>query len=529
VSTLKKKPSDNRTFSDGLNPYVVLAIALGVAIVVGYFLYPRHMVPLADLVWDRPLDGAGAGQLVLTDVNNDGVVDVLAGTGRAWADPPTGALMAMDGQTGDTLWRAVFPGVIDGTPLLLDITGDGDSEVIVSGHFADLYALNRRTGDILWQLSHQPSNVIHWPCQFHSPVMVPDQDNDGVPDIATIQSGLLENNPYIQIKRLDLLKSNPVYYHRADIESLIQTMVATTRYPMLQWQVCQGGSCRIQSFPRSWVDTEVFESYFPRLLGNQVGPGGRLYVISSRTGRIIRWFPVPESRESRGAPVVVSHAGRTMVIYGSGGIRKNGFLQAQDVGSGDILWQHSFNKKGVLSSPIQWVDGDDRWVVAAGMNGEVLKVNARTGQMAWRVSLGDDYETLATPAIIYRHNRPHVAVLFSRGEFPRYQSSVLFVLDGARGEVVFRQKMGDCYATASPLIVDVDGDRRDDILQVTCTDRRAKIMILDHDYQSIFSHPLSSGSVSSPLILDIDQDGHRDLFISRFHYITRFRFREASP
>ena len=100
-------------------------------------------------------------------------------------------------------------------------------------------------------------------------------------------------------------------------------------------KVCREDVCEVKTVERKIFIRYSYDVYMSKLLQNQEGPGGRVYVISSKAGRIIHSFPVPNDRESWSVPILHKIGSEMVLIYGSGGERKNGYLQAQNLMTGD--------------------------------------------------------------------------------------------------------------------------------------------------------------------------------------------------
>ena len=157
------------------------------------------------------------------------------------------------------------------------------------------------------------------------------------------------------------------------------------------------------------------------------------------------------------------------------------------------------------------------------MGGDLWKVNALTGDIIWHKSVGKEYESYSSPAVIKKSDGFDIVSVYARGIWPKYESSSLFIFDGKTGEIKRQKKVGQCNSAASPLIADLNNDNLEDILLVTCVDRQARLLILNHDYIEILEYQLTSGGYATPVITDMDNDTHLDMIIPRFHFMNRFR------
>jgi outer membrane protein assembly factor BamB len=524
VSILNKNLADKSSFFDGINRNVILAIIILLSLVGIYLSAPKKTARLLKKTWQVQASEVGVGSPRLTDINNDGVVDIILGAGFEWSESEDSSLMAIDGKTGDRLWRSIVPEAAYATPILVDVNGDGILDATASGRFSDVLMLNGANGDILWQLSKQNPDIDLLPCNFNSPSILPDLDNDGVADFAVVQGGLA--NQASTFKMYDpetnalLVESND----KNQIEKVLMGLVKHNDAASFTFRVCNHIECEIKTLHRDMIKYYSFNEIQKELFLDQEGPGGRLFVVSSRSGKVLANYAVPKDRESWSSPIFTTINGQRLLIYGSGGERRNGFLHSQNLDNGSIHWSIPTKKKGVLSSPLLYAENGRQAVVAATMDGEVYKIDAATGAVVWAATVGPEYETYSSVAIIKNKDKSYsdIVSVFSFGVFPNYDSSSLFVFDGRNGDIIFRKKIGYCHGASSPLIADIDDDTHDDIVLVTCTNHEPRLIVLNNAFDQIFSEPLPSGSFATPAISDIDSDGHLDIIVPSYHFITRY-------
>ena len=493
-----------------------------------YYLIPRNITPIADLVWESQISNIGIGSPRLADLNNDGITDVILGTGFEWSELAESSLLVVNGRTGKPLWQTETPAAVYGTSVLIDINNDNRPDVTATGRFADIYMLNGKDGAILWMLSEQNPTANLLPCNFNTPVLIPDQDNDGIDDIVVIQGGLAEGSEHIRIYDYKSGRILAEKYNREIVEAAISNYLKDTTEEELVLKLCRAKLCEIKSIHRSLFEEYTFDIFMSKLFFNQEGPGSRIYIVSSRTGHIIRYFLVPNERESWGVPIVFEFKDKGYLIYGSGGERIDGHLIAQDFYTGKIIWKIPIENKGVISSQVLYIENDHPIVVANTMNGDVLKVDALSGKIKWSKSVSTKYETYSSPAVLKTPSGYDIVSIFARGVWPKYDSSTLFIFDGQTGAVKFRKRIGSCNAASSPIIADVNNDNSEDIILVTCADRYSRLLIIDQSYNDIFEFPMQSGAFATPILSDTDNDAHLDLIVPRFHFLNRFRFKDLN-
>ncbi|RYY55708.1 MAG: VCBS repeat-containing protein, partial [Chitinophagaceae bacterium] len=86
----------------------------------------------------------------IADLNGDGIPDIVMGAGGQEGRPSAKAVIALDGYSGETLW--VVPGInqVVGSPVFQDLNKDGTTDVIIGGRWAQLLAIDGKTGASIW-------------------------------------------------------------------------------------------------------------------------------------------------------------------------------------------------------------------------------------------------------------------------------------------------------------------------------------------------------------------------------------------
>lgn len=87
----------------------------------------------------------------VADLNNDSVGDIILGAGRLEFQACDSAVFALDGKTGEMLWKVSAKDQIFGSATLKDITYDGIPDVFINGRSAELIAINGKSGEIIWR------------------------------------------------------------------------------------------------------------------------------------------------------------------------------------------------------------------------------------------------------------------------------------------------------------------------------------------------------------------------------------------
>jgi outer membrane protein assembly factor BamB len=164
----------------------------------------------------------------LTDDNDDGEIDLcdvpdvvvgLFAMYGQWGGP----LYALDGETGEMMWKSPIPVATTFTPVLGDIDDDGVPEIVAVTTQDQLVAFDS-DGSLLWQGDVWPNS--------HGSLSMADVDNDGTPEIiggnllfdvdGSIEQTLPGNDPLYAATTahdfdddgdLEIILGNSAYHH----------------------------------------------------------------------------------------------------------------------------------------------------------------------------------------------------------------------------------------------------------------------------------------------------------------------------
>ena len=125
-----------------------------------------------------------------TDLNEDGVEDIIFGAGVDGFASPFGAV-AIDGLNGNTLWQMESSNEIFSSPTIHDFNGDSIDDVVVAGRDAELRLINGVDGSLIWKFWNSVNinpNDSGW-FNFYTPQVVDDLNNDGISDLLCANGG----------------------------------------------------------------------------------------------------------------------------------------------------------------------------------------------------------------------------------------------------------------------------------------------------------------------------------------------------
>ncbi|UCF49451.1 MAG: PQQ-binding-like beta-propeller repeat protein [Thermoplasmatales archaeon] len=129
-----------------------------------------------DTLWSYGV-GDGIRSMAIGDINNDGVMDAVAGASKG-SSTPDGKVHAIDGGTGSEIWTFTpgSSGDTNGDVAIGDFDGDEYPDVAVACWDDYVYAINGSNGDELWS-TEIGSIFIH-------AVDTGDVNGDGIDDVA---------------------------------------------------------------------------------------------------------------------------------------------------------------------------------------------------------------------------------------------------------------------------------------------------------------------------------------------------------
>ena len=138
------------------------------------------------ILWEREFFPAlTETTLQLQDMNNDSVTDVLMVEGQGSCDM---ILRALDGLTGHTAWEVPLHLPYDAFAVKceVDLNKDDIIDCIAAGRQSGFKAISGADGTTIWD---RDPNMAYLRYNFYFPLIVPDLDDDGVPDLINTHGG----------------------------------------------------------------------------------------------------------------------------------------------------------------------------------------------------------------------------------------------------------------------------------------------------------------------------------------------------
>lgn len=416
--------------------------------------------------WSKSLPGVGTFSSPRTaDLNRDGTQDIILGAGREEFQACDSAVIALDGKTGDLLWKVPAKDQIFGSAALKDISGDGIADVVIGGRSAELIAVDGRTGEVIWRFSQKTKGAngkrFRW-FNFYNPQFIPDQNQDGLEDIIVSNGGDVKVAPYDP-------KRPPGYLL-------------------------------------------IIDSKTGQVISQAEMPDGKEIYMS------IGVYPIPGTGDYE---VVFGTGGETI-----GG---NLYVaNLSDVRNGDLskaILLDSSPNKGYIGPPVRVdITGDGvKDIATCSVDGRLLTFDGKDHHRLWEVQVPntESYTSLAV-GFFTADTIPDFFLSFAQGTWPNLEWSLQKMVNGRTGAVEFTDSLG-YYQNTSPLALDLNGDGRDEILMSLNYQEVDKIyqkffyttlIYIDfgeNDFLQLGDYYQGSNFSSTPWAGDLDQDGYLDI------------------
>ncbi|MEX2235873.1 MAG: PQQ-binding-like beta-propeller repeat protein [Cyclobacteriaceae bacterium] len=416
----------------------------------------------AQPAWSVAFQGLGTfSSPRIADLNGDGTGDVILGAGREEFKSCDSAVIALDGKTGKMLWHVAAKDQVFGSPSFMDINGDNVEDVFISGRSSELFAINGRTGDLLWKFNKKQGKQKWY--NFYNPQFIRDQDKDGLKDILISNGGNVMAEPYGNKKRY------PGYL-----------VILSSR----------DGSVLAHAAMPDKKETYMSVSALP------IDDGNDYHVIFGTGGETI---------------------GGNLFVTTLSSILKGDLTNAK-------LLDSSPDKGYIGPAAWVDITGDSfPDIIANAVEGKLLAFNGKTHDLIWSVKVpnSEAYSSIA-PGLFTSDNTPDFFVSYAIGQWPKLEWSKQVMVDGASGKIAYMDSLG-FYQTSTPVVIDLDGNGRDEALlsvNIHIYDEKNKRalynMIVSLDFNTglvdQFTEPLKGSNISStPWIGDMDNDNFLDI------------------
>lgn len=432
----------------------------------------------SELVWSKSLYKIGSQSSPrATDLNNDGVLDIVMGAGLNEYQSSDQGIIALDGKNGELLWQQESPDQVYGSATLYDVTGDGTSDVFIGGRSPHFKALDGKTGKVIWEYKygHENDSILkHARFNFNNSVLIPDQNGDGLQELLTVNGGNSKADPYKE----------------------------TNRYPGVLL---------------------VFDSKSGNILAADTMPDGRESYMSPLC------FSQPGSNDFQ---IVFGTGGET--IDGNLYVASLSDLMNKSLSKAKIV--ASEKGHGFIAPPILAdISGDGNFDIIAITHGSsIVAIDGKDHNLLWgqRIENTECSNSFAvgnfTPDDV-----PDFFTFVSKGQWPHSTGSVQVMVDGKNGQIAFLDSMG-CTGFSSPVVYDLNNDGYDEaVISINEFDCSAgftgkpphaiknKLVAINFKKHTVFVIDESVGFkniFSTPWIGDMDGDKYLDLVHCQYYH-----------
>ena len=418
------------------------------------------------IVWSTTIDGKGSfSSPRVSDLNGDGVKDIVFGAGRNPFIALDSAVIALDGKTGAILWVAPSNDQMFGSPSFMDISGDGVEDIFINGRSGILKVLDGKNGRLIWEFlpgySPQEARDEGW-YNFYNPQFVEDVDNDGVKDILISSGGdvlVAANNPDRPIGLLVVISGkHGKLIAKAEVPDGKETYLSVVTY-------------------------SIGDNNNPNII---YGTGGE--TISG-----------------------------SLYITTLNDVLKGDLSNSTRIAHGGT--------KGFIAPPVMAdITGDGKLdIIAMAVDGRMIAIDGDTKSELWSVGLKST-EAFTSMAVgrFNSDTTPDFFAVVNTGIWPTMEYAISLVVDGKSGQIIKSDTVG-YFQMVSPIAFDIDNNEFDEVLLHTNIPTHDPVektkyvnILLLFDFKNRITQrlgPVFQGAkqASTPWIGDLDNDGILDV------------------
>lgn len=424
-------------------------------------LLANALVHAQDVNWNYKMDSAAVfSSPRFADLTNDGVLDVVIGAGNENFAIQNG-VVAVDGASGKVLWKYSTRSQIYTSAMFQDINQDQVPDVFIAGRNAQLYAIDGKTGQLIWQFwpgTYREARAANFH-NFYMTQFVEDQNKDGIRDLLVSNGGdayILPNDTVRPRGKVMLICSvtgktiaqDELPHHR-------ETYYA----PHIRYKKGKKKPMVIYASGGETIDGKLWQVPLKKLRKGNIKKS-KVLIEDTVKGFIVNSVLAD-----------LNHDGVNDIIN----TRLNSVLSAVDGKSGEVIWEQLF----------------------------------------------PGYECYVAPTVGYfvGDETPDIFITIAKGAYPNYESFDQLVIDGNTGEISSRTSNGT-FQFASAIAADLNGDGLDEIIynenkmdiETYATTNQFRVMDI-HNGTSEFIGERRIGTCfsSTPSLVDVDNDGKLEL------------------
>lgn len=404
------------------------------------------------------------------DLNEDGIKDFIFGAGKEELLSTEHGVIALDGASGDTLWTVASRDQIFGSAGIMDITGDGISDIVIGGRAAVLYAINGLNGKLLWEflpdISFDEARFLGY-YNFYNPQFIPDQDGDGVKDILISNGGdvtVAPDNPNRPAGKLMIISSNT-----------------------------------------------------GELISEANVPDGNETYMSVVVSKI--------NEDDDNYTIIYGTGGETF----GGSLFRTTIADVMDGDLSNSIELANSNQKGFIAPPVLIDLNQDGFldVLVNAVEGIIMAINGKDNSLLWeqKIENTEAYGSIAVGHFVDKE-RLDLFTTFSIGVWPVLLETEQLLINGHTGEVIKRDTLG-IFQTATPVVADFNNNGYDEALisvnigrEQLSGPRVYENMLVLNDFHNNKAYPITqpepgANVASTPWVGDLENDGLLDIVYVR--------------
>ena len=431
----------------------------------------------SELIWDQSFYNLGSqSSPKATDLNGDGILDIVIGAGNSEMGKTKQGVIAIDGKNGKVLWQKKASAQMVGSATFYDITNDGTPDVFIGGRNHNLKALNGKNGDLIWEYKYTFENdpiLKYAKYNFYNTVLTSDQNGDGIPDLLTVNGG--------------------------------------------NWDAPAGST-----EDRDPGVLMLFDLKNGKVIAADTMPDGKESYMSPL------FFSNKKTEQ-----IVFGTGGETA----SGNLYITTLADLKNKKLSDAHLIASEQNHGFIAPPVLAdINGDGILdIVAVSHTSSIFAIDGNSYLPLWEKTF-EGMEASASFAVGYFNSdqTPDFFINLSTGVWPNYSNATQILLDGKNGNILHQGNVG-CFGLSSPVVYDLNGDDVDEVIlsvndydcSTPLTDEirspelvTNKIVVLGFGkpFEKIIDQSKGFKNIfSTPWIGDIDQDGYLDIIYCQYY------------
>jgi outer membrane protein assembly factor BamB len=447
--------------------YLILLLIAGVTAVFAYF-------QLKSNSWTSTFENtATSSSCRTTDLNNDGILDIVLGAGTMENKASENGVIALNGKNGKVLWKVPCRNQIVGSAIFNDINGDGIKDVFIGGRSAQLLCIDGASGTVIWEylkdfegMDLRDTTMLN----FYNSQFIPDQDKDGIQDI------LISFGGYVPAAPTDFNRPHGSLFVFSG-----KTGKQLVQFPMPDYK----------------------ETYFS---------------------------PAIYDFKKDGNPFILFGSGGETITGAFYAIRLTDLMN-RSIDSAKVL--ASGRGQGFIATPVilDITKDDIADIVITSFSGRTMAIDGNTFDLIW-THRPKSYRvaTNSTPAPVEVNNDGIMDFFCSYGEgvWNEFKATKQVVIDGKTGKELLQFNNRSNFLYSSPLVGDFTQDGKEDVLlsvNVTTGHRAVRdsagqietqekyvteLLVFDLQQNSVFrlgDRDIGTNLCSTPLISDVNKNG----------------------